>query len=132
MALCLLTVDMPEEAKPIYFKREELVGKSVVAPDASIVGTVEDLVATSEGKMGLRIARKNATEDASKVISSDEIQAMGDVILLKQSRDNILVPHLPAPPPSPGSFMISRNCSRCGYSNSSNSRFCIKCGQKIE
>ena len=123
---------MPDEAKPIYFKREELVGKSVVAADASIIGTVEDLVATSEGKIGLRIARKNATDDAGNIIKSDDIQAMGDVILLKPSRNDRLVSPQPAPPLSPGSFMTTRTCSRCGYSNSSNSRFCIKCGQKIE
>ena len=123
---------MSGEAKPTYFKREELVGKSVVAADASIVGTVEDLVATSEGKMGLKIASKNASDTANRIINSDEIQAMGDVILLKPSRSSGPVPPQPAPPPSPGSFMLARNCSRCGYSNSSNSRFCIKCGQKME
>ena len=123
---------MSDGVKPTYLKREEIVGKSVVSADASIIGTVEDLVVTPEGKMGFRITPKNTSDvTANTIVGSDEIQAMGDVILLKPSRNKVFAGLQPAPPPSPSASLM-RTCSRCGYANVATSRFCIKCGLKME
>lgn len=123
---------MSDGAKPTYLKREELIGKSVVSADASIMGTVEDLVATAEGKMGFRIIPKNPSDaSANTIVGSDDIQAMGDVILLKPSKNKGLSNLQPPPPPSPITAS-SRICSRCGYANTATSRFCIKCGMKMD
>lgn len=123
---------MPDPSKPTYLKREELVGKSVVSANASVVGTVEDLVATADGKMGIRITLRDTSDlQTNTIVGSDEIQAMGDVILLKPNRGVVFTGPQPAPPPSP-SLAMTRNCSRCGYANSATSRFCIKCGLKME
>ena len=123
-------------AKPGYMKREELVGKSVVSDRAVIIGTVKDLAASTDGKIGLHVARKSASGSEDVIISSDEIQAMGDVILLKpiapypikefsRSQQSML-------PPLPGAIPQMRTCNRCGYGNGVNSRFCIKCGMSLQ
>jgi sporulation protein YlmC with PRC-barrel domain len=124
---------MPGETKPTYLKREELVGKPVVAADASIIGTVEDLVATPDGKIGIRVSLKSQSDsEANTIVGPDQIQAMSDVILLKPTKNNDPIGPHPAPPPSSSSALVTRNCTRCGYANNANSRFCIKCGLRLE
>ncbi len=123
---------MPDGSKPIYLKREELVGKSVIAADASIFGTVEDLVATADGKIGISITLRNPLDTmANTIVGSDAIQAMGDVILLKPNRNTVFTGLQPAPPPSTN-YALTRSCNRCGHANSATSHFCIKCGLKLE
>ena len=45
-----------------YLKREQLVGKSVIASNAEIVGTVKDIAAAIDGKVGLHVVRKSPLE----------------------------------------------------------------------
>ncbi len=120
-----------------YLKREQLVGKSVIASNAEIVGTVKDIVAGIDGKVGLHVTRKSATGSESEVIiNADEIQAMGDVVLLKpvNSTNAKMPPRVPqpTPPPFPTTSSLAKACARCGYMNGANSRFCIKCGMSLQ
>ena len=63
---------MSDGTKPTYLKREQLVGKSVISADASVVGTVEDLVATLDGKIGNRLTLKNpSTTTTNTIVGSD-------------------------------------------------------------
>jgi len=123
-------------SKPGYMKREELVGKSVISDRAVIIGTVKDLAASTDGKIGLHVTRKSVSGSEEVIISSDEIQAMGDVILLKpiapSSVKEFSRSQQSMPPPLPGGIPQMRTCNRCGYGNGANSRFCIKCGMSLQ
>lgn len=121
------------ESKPTYLKRDEIVGKSVVSNNASIVGTVTDLVVSVDGKIGLRVAPKSGTSGEELIVGSDELQAIGDVILLKPKPTDrsTVVPSQPAPPPFPSVTSQGKTCVRCGYINGANSKFCIKCGNSL-
>ncbi|MHB1909553.1 MAG: PRC-barrel domain-containing protein [Nitrososphaerales archaeon] len=126
--------------KAAYLAREDVVGKTVLGLDAKKVGTVKDLAISMDGKVAIQID----TSDPSKepfFVSSDEIMAVGDVVLLRHSSSlagkesqvpsqtpPVLVPggSTPLPPPPQG-----KACPRCNYLNVSSSRFCIKCGQSL-
>ena len=157
-----------------YLKREDLLGKSVVSKKAEIIGTVKDIAVSMDGKIAIQVERKPSATGGSNediFVGADEIQAVGDVILLKdpnsQSAPRPMPPSRPtvesaagmtsstisssgtsttvgtpannsgvSPPPYPGSPPASTQqqqkiCPKCGYSNSANSRFCIKCGTKL-
>lgn len=120
-----------------YMKREQLVGKSVVNGNGEIIGTVNDLVMAMDGKMGLHITRKTPTADGSNeiIINAAEIQAMGDVVLLKpvstMTAKAPAVAPMPAPQPFPSAAPQTKTCPRCGYVNGAGSRFCIKCGMTL-
>jgi sporulation protein YlmC with PRC-barrel domain len=130
-----------------YLKREDLLGKSVVSRNAQIVGTVADIAVSLDGKVAIQVQRKSSTDPSELYIGSDEIQAVGDVVLLKTSSD-LAGKGAPAQtyavPPAPSNSFTSsvapqpfiggspgRSCPKCGYLNSANSKFCIKCGTAL-
>lgn len=130
------TID--DSANTAYLKREQLVGKSVIAANAEIVGTVKDIAVAIDGKAGLHVTRKSTsgTESAEVIINSDQIQAMGDVVLLKpvSTAPEKISPRVqqPSPPPFPSANLLPKTCGRCGYANGANSKFCIKCGMSLQ
>ncbi len=136
-----------------YMKREALIGKSVVSKNAEIIGTVSDLAVSSDGRVALQVQKKTQSlEDQSEdlFIGQEEIQAMGDVILLRTPSDMVGKPSaVPAsstgtsappvssapnsltPPPPPTMYTQSKTCQKCGYVNATNAKFCIKCGATL-
>jgi sporulation protein YlmC with PRC-barrel domain len=126
-------------AKTSYMEREQLIGKPVISSTGMITGSVKDIAAGVDGKVRLHVTRKTASgnEPEEITISSDEIQALGDVVLLKPvgssfSAAPISQAQQPTPPPFPISAPLTKACSRCGYVNGANSRFCIKCGTSLQ
>ncbi|MGA2876406.1 MAG: PRC-barrel domain-containing protein [Nitrososphaerales archaeon] len=117
-----------------YLKREQLVGKSVVSSNAEIVGTVRDIAVGIDGKVGLHVMRKSASGSESEtIINADEIQAMGDVVLLKPvNAASAKMPPRVQPPPFPTTAPQAKACARCGYMNGASSKFCIKCGMSLQ
>lgn len=119
-----------------YMKREQLIGKSVVASNAEIVGIVKEISVAIDGKVGLHVERKSVSsgETSEVMIKADEIQAMGDVVLLKPAGSPRVADTAPKPmpPPFPSAAPTTRTCSRCGHVNGANSRFCIKCGMSLQ
>jgi sporulation protein YlmC with PRC-barrel domain len=129
-----------------YLKREALIGKSVVTKNAEIMGTVLDIAITTDGKLAIQVQKKDqsAESDSDLFVNADQIQAVGDVILLKGSSDSssnvataapmsASVPSGPvvSPPPPPGTLSQSKTCQKCGYLNAPNAKFCIKCGASL-
>jgi sporulation protein YlmC with PRC-barrel domain len=147
------TVEPPSSPSPIsskeavagFYSREEMLGKLVVGSDAGIVGKVKDLAISSDGRIAIQIERSGSGESSAGpdlFVGSGEIQAVSDVVLLKPPRREDAFPTAPPSVPSPGptAFSVgaprvsspsSKICSRCGFSNSSTSRFCIKCGNGL-
>ncbi len=122
-------------SSPGYLKRDELVGKSVISGNGEMIGTVKDVVVSMDGKMGLNVSRKAPAPDGSieVIVSAGEIQAMGDVILLKPATSNVVrSAQAPMPQAFPTSAPQMKACPRCGYVNGAGSRFCIKCGLSLQ
>jgi sporulation protein YlmC with PRC-barrel domain len=132
-----------------YLKREALIGKSVVSKNAEIIGTVSDLAVSLDGKVAIQVERKapaDATSSNDLFVGPDEIQAVGDVILLKTTSDmagkggsSMPAPAIPQPssstvmpPPPPGVSSQGKTCQKCGYVNAPNAKFCIKCGAVLQ
>ena len=134
-----------------YLKREEIIGKPVVATDAVVLGTVRDVAVSLDGKAALQLDGKNGGADM--YVGSDEIQALGDVVLLnrpsKRSQPAVRTqqpsysPSIPMPastpppqastipPPPTFSGPAGRMCPRCAYTNTPTAKFCIKCGSPM-
>src|SRR5579872_2791114 len=77
----------PPPSNSNYYKREDLIGKSVVSRNAEIIGTVADLAVSLDGRATIQVQRKDTTDASELYIGSDEIQAVGDVVLLKTTSD---------------------------------------------
>ncbi|MEM2876251.1 MAG: zinc ribbon domain-containing protein [Candidatus Bathyarchaeia archaeon] len=110
------------------FKREELVGKTVIGQDAYVSGKVKDLAVTEEGKLGLLVEEKDGRE---KVILFDDVHKIGDVVLLKTRGAPEAVPR-PTPMPSPQVAPATNLCPKCGWQNKPEAKFCIKCGRRLQ
>ena len=131
-----------------YLKRESLLGKSVVSRNAEIIGTVSDLAVSLDGKVAIQVQRKpsaTGTNSEDMFIGPDEIQAVGDVILLKTTSDMAgkvaassaptmqqTAPSAVMRPPPPGVSSQGKTCQKCGYINAPNAKFCIKCGAALQ
>jgi len=123
-----------------------MLGKQVIGTDAVTIGTVKDLAVSVDGRVALQVAKKGISEggDSDVFVRTEEISAVGDVILLKQASEKAGadVPtqgtlsssagtsYIP-PPTYPTSPAGGKICARCGFVNNSNSRFCIKCGSSL-
>jgi sporulation protein YlmC with PRC-barrel domain len=154
-----------------YIKRDALIGKSVISKNAEIIGSVRDIAVSMDGRIAIQVERKKDGDSVAAgedlFIGSDEIQAMGDVILLKTSTEmagkgvqmeskqpdmgaapaiaagssahvsgsgSSSMPEAPKPPPPlypSTSAATGKTCPKCGFYNSSTSRFCIKCGSAL-
>ncbi|MFH0896562.1 MAG: zinc-ribbon domain-containing protein [Candidatus Bathyarchaeota archaeon] len=134
-----------------YLSRDRVVGKQVIDSNAIIVGNVKDMSFNLASKsIALTVATKTATEI---VIDGESIIVVGDVILVNKTIELPLIlksegvstpPRLqvvnlpssttPIPVPTSIPAPTSANigiCSICGYRNDLNSKFCIKCGNKL-
>ena len=124
-----------------YLSRDKIIGKEVIDPTGTIVGSVKDIVLDLNSKnIALTILTKAGSDI---IIGGDSIIVVGDVILLNKTielakMESVLTPDkaqvapqtiLPAStqplPSTPGL------CKVCGYKNDANSKFCIKCGNKL-
>ncbi|MDG6996009.1 MAG: PRC-barrel domain-containing protein [Nitrososphaerota archaeon] len=122
----------PNPMEKAILRREDLVGKQLVSSDAKILGTVSDVLFTSEGKAVLQLDKPAI--GTSTTIGADLISAIGDVILLRSQTapsPTATAPQQVSPPPFPGASQ-TRICTRCGHANNLNSRFCIKCGLQLQ
>jgi len=122
-------------AQKRFYKAEELSGKPVVNQIGMIVGKAKEMAISSEGRMGIAIESKQGGAVKESIIFFDEISAIGDVVLLRPSKEAEMAeerigvaipPGTPAPPPEK-----MKVCSRCGQGNRPTAKFCVKCGSKI-
>lgn len=128
----------PESEGKRFVKRGDVVGKQVVDNRALVVGSVRDLSFAIVGdSVELALAVEAGKTDVH--IPWTEIQAIGDVVLLKVSRERLAPPSAtpaaaaPVPPTQPGlpPLVIEKSCLECGYRNPPDAKFCIKCGKKL-
>ena len=116
-----------------YYTREELKGKPVVNQEAIIVGEVEDLALTVDGKVGISV---KSGEGDEFLLRPNDIKKIGDVILLK-SEDDEKKSESTSSEKQRGLEEISVDspqkniCSSCGWENEPGTKFCVKCGSKL-
>ena len=122
-----------------FLSRDKIVGKQVIDSNGMILGTVKDIAFDlPTGKMSITVA-----DEAGKEIEipNDDVSAVGDAVILKRPRTEVVegpkpTPAAPAKPAAPSPAAPSARaptglCPNCGYQNDPNSRFCIKCGTKL-
>ena len=130
-----------------FLSRDKIVGKQVIDENGIISGTVKDITFDLPGgKMSIIIADDKGKETE---ILSDNVSAVGDVVLLTGSEKpakpvivaakpvtpvTTVVPTTPAAPlqPSPKTSSSTGLCPNCNYQNEPASHFCIKCGTKLK
>lgn len=123
-----------------YLSRDKIIGKEVIDSNATIIGSVKDIVLDLGSKnVAITILAKTGVDIT---VEGDKIAVVGDVVLLNKPVELPLTPQVEkvptperpqatpqpaaAPPTTPGL------CSNCGYQNDANSKFCIKCGSRLK
>jgi len=115
--------------------RDKIVGKQVVDSSGMVLGTIKDIAFDlTQSRMSITVVDEKGKE---KEVSSDDVSAVGDVVLLKRPREMEAVeaPPRPAPPTRPSALKAPTGpglCPNCGYQNEAESRFCIKCGTRLK
>jgi len=132
--------------------RDKIVGKQVIDSNGMILGTIKDIAFDlAQSKMSITIADEKGKETE---VSSDDVSAVGDVVLLKRPREAQVVeavsprvkgvveaveaPARSSPPTGPASQPSVKAptspglCPNCGYQNELASHFCIKCGTRLK
>ena len=118
--------------------RDKIVGKQVIDSNGMMLGTIKDIAFDlAQSKMAVTIADEKGKETE---VSSDDVSAVGDVVLLKRPREAeaVEVPRRPSPSTKPAPSPTAKAptspglCPNCGYQNEPASRFCIKCGTGLK
>ncbi|MBS7609395.1 PRC-barrel domain-containing protein [Candidatus Bathyarchaeota archaeon] len=139
----IMGIDETIKAEKSFIKRGDLLGKQVIENRGLIIGNVRDVAFSfSEDKIELALTVQVGSQEIN--IPWHEVQAVGDVILLKVSRDKVRPSAVPAPTPVPGPtptppppsttlppIVIERSCPECGHRNPPNAKYCVKCGKKL-
>jgi len=96
----------------------KLVGMSVYDSDASLFGTVKDIgLRDNKTKIVMVIS---TTEQTEREVPWDQISKIGDAVLLKASEAAKQI-----------TSAVSAKCSKCGFANKPDSKFCEQCGNKL-
>ena len=126
-----------------YLSRDNIVGKQVIDSSAMIIGNVKDLAFDFEKK---EIALAVTTRAGGEItVAGSDVNNVGDIVLLNKKVELPAVPSTPTPsvvvpsvavPPSAAKEAVPPQrtglCPMCNYQNDVNSRFCIKCGAKLQ
>jgi len=104
-------------AKDGFVAIRKLVGMSVYDSNASLFGTVKDIgLRDNKTKIVMVIS---TTEQTEKEVPWDQISKIGDVVLLKASEDAKQIPS------------VDSKCTKCGFANKPDFKFCEQCGNKL-
>ncbi len=107
-----------------YVKREDVTGKKVITPDGNSLGLVKDLAFSTDGSVGLVIAKKDNSET---VVPIRQTSAIGEFILLSTTPiERTASPAQPAPAAN-----VPPVCPSCGNTVRLGAKFCGKCGSKL-
>lgn len=121
-----------------YLSKDNVVGKQVIDSNAMIIGNVKDLAFDFEKKeVALAITTRSGGEI---VVVGGDVSNVGDIVLLNRKLELPAVPSTPAPsvaiPSSTANKAVPQQvtglCPKCSYQNDASSRFCIKCGTRLQ
>lgn len=124
-----------------FFQRKELIGKLVVDQEANKVGKIKDLALTKKGEIGLLL---NGEGEEANLIMLDDVQKIGDVVLLKPQVVKEVMPPVTTPPPKKEPpkpkvekpverprVTVANACPNCSWVNKPKAKFCVKCGTTL-
>jgi len=116
------------EKKGEFIPAQRIMGMQVIDSKGSSVGSVKDVgVNVMEKRINLIVTTKAGSE---LQVSSDDIQSIVDVVLLRKEIETPKAPEAPqAPSPAPPP---PSNCPNCGAPVIPTARFCPKCGTKLK
>jgi sporulation protein YlmC with PRC-barrel domain len=134
-------------------KSEETIGKTVVNMKAEKIGEVKDVAYYTSGKKSMIVS---SPQGIDKIYSFDQAVAIKDVVLLDENKTSTtplrtttvpatqVPPRAPPvsmnqPPPIPRldpkagntPSMTTKKCSSCGRDNRLQSKFCVRCGNRL-
>jgi len=135
--------------KKTTFSLGSILKKQVVDSNGEIIGSVEDIIVTIGGEKPQALLSVRDEEGKETQVSFTDISAISEVVLL--SRDvakgtrvvkpaevfaparpgEVAVTPPPPPPPPPPTAPATKKCARCGFENRPDSKFCIKCGNRL-
>jgi sporulation protein YlmC with PRC-barrel domain len=105
-------------SKEGFIAIRKLVGRSVFDDDASLLGTVKDIgLRDNKTKIVIVIS---TTEHGEREVPWEQISKIGDVVFLKREETA-----------KQSADAISGKCTKCGFTNKQDSRFCEQCGNKL-
>ena len=104
------------EPKPVDSTFSSISGKDVFDDNAKKIGIAKQVGVDSQNSVVLVITTINGDDIT---IRWEQIKKIGEIVLL----ENVTADNQQG---SPGN-----NCSNCNFSNSSDSKFCESCGQKL-
>jgi sporulation protein YlmC with PRC-barrel domain len=132
------SIEENDEEKSKFMSRENMVRKQVIDAEGMVVGSVSDISVDIEAKK--IVFNVNARSGAMLDIASEDVDQVGDVIILKTTLDPEVYEQKEDAEAKPGKTAgpaVSQppepnKCPKCKYVNDPSSKFCIKCGTKLK
>ncbi len=128
------------------FSLGPILKKKVIDSNGGVVGSVEDIIVTVGGARPEALLSIRDEEGKMTQVSFTDIATISEVVLLGKvilkgaeamKPAEAFAPAKPekieavqAPPPPTTPPTISK-CTKCGFENTPDSKFCIKCGNKL-
>ncbi len=95
----------------------KLIGVNVYDSNAVLLGTVKDIgLSDNKSKIVMMIS---TTEQTEEEIPWDAIMKIGDIVLIRVKEEQEVL------------NVSSSECKKCGFDNSTDSKFCEQCGNKV-
>jgi sporulation protein YlmC with PRC-barrel domain len=137
---------MPKKSKKkTTFSLNSILKKQVIDANGEVIGSVEDIIVTVGGDKPEALLSMRDGEGKETQVSFTDISAISEVVLLSKDIAKGTKAMKPAkafaptkpkkgatvPPPPPSTSPATKKCSQCGFENRADSKFCIKCGNKL-
>jgi len=129
------------------FSLSSILKKQTIDSNGEVIGSVEDVIVTIGGEKPEALLSIRDEEGKETQVSFTDISAISEVILLGKDvakGTSVVkpaeafaptkpkkVPTAPPSPPPPSAPPTVKKCTNCGFENRSDSKFCIKCGNKL-
>ncbi len=134
------------QKKKTTLSLNSVLEKQVVDSSGEIIGSVKDIIVTIGGEKPEALLLIKNEEGKETQVSFTDVSAISEVVLLSKDmlsgKDFVKpagaftaaepkkVTTVPTPPPPP-TVTATNKCPGCGFENRPDSKFCIKCGNKL-
>lgn len=133
--------------KKTTFSLSSILKKQAIDANGEVIGSVEDIVVTVGGEKPEALLSIRDGGGKEIQVSFTDISAISEVVLLSKDvakgakavkpakafapTKPKKVAKSPPPPPPPSTPPTTKKCTKCGFENKLDSKFCIKCGNKL-
>ena len=128
------------------FSLSSILKKRVIDSNGGIIGSVEDVTVTIGGTKPEALLSIRSEEGKTAQVSFTDIATISEVVLLSKvilkeaeavKPAEAFTPAKPGKiaevqtPPTPPEPPATKKCAKCGFENTTDSKFCIKCGNNL-